>query len=204
MTSDKHDPIAVPSPHYICPACDGELPPTEARIEVICSDDTPRQEPLECVVRDATGDDRRAIEAICDQAYGEVEIDLFGRTFDVFAGDNIVADVDGELAGLVSLAVHAGELAIVVFSVYPRYQGRHVGTRLLEAAVQRASEKGLHTVLAAVSNDDVPMLYFFQRNGFAIREVAVGALIDRIGFAGTGFANIPMRDEIRLRRPVGQ
>ena len=66
----------------------------------------------------------------------------------------------------------------------------------------RAQGKSLPALRAAVSNDDMPALYFYQRHGFAIIDVATGLLADRLGYAGVGFAGIPIRDEIRLRRPV--
>ena len=68
-------------------------------------------------VRDAVAADRHDIEAICDRAWGETEFDSFGATFDVMSGTNVIAEVDGSLAGLVSLAVHGGEMAIVLLTV---------------------------------------------------------------------------------------
>ncbi len=192
----------VPYPQHHCPVCGKELPLVEARLTITCADHPIGENPLEFDVRDATPQDRLAIEAICDQAWGETDLDAFGTTFDVTAGENLVAMTDGELAGMVSLAVHEGELAIVLLSVYPRYQGRSVGTALLRAAFERAVEKGLPFVKAAVSNDDIPSLYFYLRMSFVIYDIAIGAIVDTIGATSAGFAGIPIRDEIRLRRPA--
>lgn len=196
------DDIDVPYPHYLCPVDERELPLAEARLSVTCAEHQPRGEQVEFTVHEATSADRRAIEEICDRAWGETEIDVFGRTFDVLACENLIAEVDGELAGVIALAVHGGELALVMYSVYPQHQGRGMGSALLEAAVERAREKSLPALRAAVSNDDMPLLYFFQRHGFAIIDVSAGLLADKLGYAGVGFAGIPIRDEIRLRRPV--
>jgi GNAT superfamily N-acetyltransferase len=89
-----------------------------------------------------------------------------------------------------------------MYSVYPQFQGGGVGSALLEAAAGLAGERSLGAMKAAVSNDDLPLLYFYQRHGFAISEIVPGLLSDKLGFAGVGFAGIPIRDEIRLRRPV--
>jgi ribosomal protein S18 acetylase RimI-like enzyme len=89
-----------------------------------------------------------------------------------------------------------------MYSVYPQYQGRGIGSALLKAAYRRAVEKSLPALKAAVSNDDLPLLYFYQRHGFSLAEIANGLLADKLGYAGVGFAGIPIRDEIRLRRPV--
>lgn len=194
--------VDVPYPHYLCPVDGNELPLAEARMSVTCAEHQPKGERIRFEVREATPSDRHAIEEICDRAWGETEIDVFGRTFDVLASDNIVA-MDGErLLGLMSCTVHGGELAIVLYSVYPDKQGRGIGSALLEAATNMAASRSLQAVKAAVSNDDLPLLYFYQRHGFAIADIATGLLSDRLGYAGVGFAQIPIRDEIRLRKPV--
>lgn len=197
-----HDDVEVPYPQYLCPVDGKELPLAEARMSVTCAEHQPRGDALGFTVREAHPGDRHAIEEICDRAWGETEIDVFGRTFDVLACDNIVA-VDGDdLLGLISCAVHGGELVVVMYSVYPHFQGRGVGSQLLDAAAALAASRSLTSVRAAVSNDDLPLLYFYQRHSFSITEVATGLLADKLGYAGVGFAGIPIRDEIRLRRSV--
>lgn len=198
-----HENVEVPYPQYLCPVDGRELPLAEARMSVTCAEHQPRYEKVPFTVREAVAADRHAIEEICDRAWGETEIDVFGRTFDVLACENLIAtNDDGEMVGLISCAVHGGELVVVMYSVYPQYQGRGVGSALLDAAASMAVSRSLQSVKAAVSNDDLPLLYFYQRHGFALTEVARGLLADRLGYAGVGFAGIPIRDEIRLRRPV--
>lgn len=192
----------VPSPQYHCPACGKELPLSEARLTITCGQHKVESEAIEFDVRDAGPSDRLAIEAICDQAWGETDIDAFGATFDVFTCENIVVESGGELAGLVSLAVHEGELVVVLVSVYPRFQGCGVGAALLRAAFDRAGEQRLPFVKVTASNDDIPSLYFYMRLGFVIYDIAIGSIADAIGSTSAGFAGIPIRDEVRLRRPV--
>ncbi len=201
MSAFSDEDLEVPYPHYQCPICGDELPVPEARVTVTCARHHEGQA-VEFEVRDARSADKSAIEEICDRAWGETEIDVFGRTFDVLALDDIVAVSDGELLGLVSLAVHGGELAIVLLSVYPRYQGAGVGRALIQAADVRAREKGLPFMKASASNDDVPSLYFYMRQGFVIYDIAIGTIADSLGTASPGFAGIPIRDEVRLRKPV--
>lgn len=196
--------MEVPYPQYRCPLCGKGLPLNEARITVTCAEDMPREEPLEFAVRRAGEEDRdrREIEEICDRAWGETEIDVFGHTYDVLAGINLIAAIDGTLVGLLSLAVYKGELAIVLLSVYPEYQGRGVGSALVSAATEYAADKGLPGLVCGVSNDDMPSLYFYQRQGFRIYDVEVGGRVLEDGSMPGGFSDIPVRDEIRLRRAV--
>jgi len=196
------DSVEVPYPQYHCADCGKELPLTEARLTVTCADHRADGEPVDVTVRQAIPADRHDIEAICDQALGETEVDAFGRTFDVLACENLVAEADGRFAGIISLAGDGGDLAITLLSVYPPFQGRGVGSALVGAAVERAASRGLPAVKVAVSNDDIPSYSFYQRHGFAIDTVERGLLADRYGSATPGFSGIPVRDEIRLRRSV--
>jgi len=197
------DSVEVPYPQYLCPVDGRALPLAEARMSVTCAEHQPHGQRLVFSVREASDRDRHDIEEICDRAWGETEIDVFGQTFDVLASMNLVAvDEEDELIGLMSCTVHGGDLAVVMYSVYPAYQGRGVGSALLDAAVALAASRSLIAVKAAVSNDDLPLLYFYQRHGFVIADIATGLLADKLGYAGVGFSGIPIRDEIRLHRPV--
>ena len=195
------DLFDLPFPQYRCRSCGKDLPLNDARLSVTCAEhqDTPR---IEFSVREATSADRHSIEEICDRALGETDVDVYGKTFDVLSGVNVVAESDGNLAGLLSLAVEGGGLAIVLLSVYPDFQGQGVGRALLAEADSIAAARRLPCLRAAVSNDDIPQLYFYQRHGFHIEEIAVGAVADQLGSAVAGFSGIPVRDEIRLRRAV--
>jgi GNAT superfamily N-acetyltransferase len=200
--SSDSEKVDLPYLHYQCPRCGKELPLSEARITVTCTEHRPADEAVAFSVRGAKPADRRAVEEICDSAWGETEIDCFGRTFDVLEADNIIAEVDGRLAGLISLAIDRGEQAVVMLSVYPEHQGAGIGAALLEEAVARAEAAGLPFVKVATSNDDIPALYFYQRHRFLLYEIETGVLVDHHGAVLSGFANIPIRDEVRLRRPA--
>lgn len=189
----------LPFPQYRCPECEKDLPLGEARMTVTCADHVER-EPVEFSVRRAESADRVAVETICDRALGETVVDVFGETFDVMEGLNLMAEADGKLLGLLSLAIRRGELSIVLLSVYPEHQGTGVGAALLAAADELAAQRGIAFLRAAVTNDDIPLIYFYQRHGFAISDIAVGEIADRFGAATPGFSAIPVRDEIRLRK----
>lgn len=191
----------LPFPHYRCPTCGKDLPLGEARMTVTCAGHNEQPE-VEFSVRRAAESDRSAIETICDRALGETIVDTFGRTFDVLTGINLIAEAKGDLIGLMSLTVAEGEATVVFLSVYPEYQGTGVGSVLLKAADELAAERGLPFMRAAITNDDMPLLYFYQRHGFSIYEVGIGEVADRFGSATPGFASIPVRDEIRVRRAV--
>jgi GNAT superfamily N-acetyltransferase len=196
-----NDEFELPFPQYRCPTCGKDLPLGEARMMVTCAAHV-TSDAVEFSVRKATDADEDAIELLCERALGETDVDVFGTTFDVLAGVNLVAIAADEVVGLLSIAIFAGEVSIVLLSVYPDYQGKGVATALLKAADEFAAKRGLSFLRAAITNDDIPQLYFYQRHGFAIYEVAVGEVADRFGSASAGFSGIPVRDELRLRRAV--
>lgn len=189
----------MPFPQYRCPTCSKDLPLGEARLTVTCGDHV-SGEAVEFAVRHATDADRPAIEQICDAALGETEVDVYGGTFDVLRSINLVAESGGRLVGLLSFVIDGGEIAVVLMSVYPEFQGKGVGSALVEDAIEFAAQRNVVSVRVAVTNDDVSTLYFFLRHGFTIYECAVGEVVDRLGSAVPGFSGIPVRDEIRLRR----
>jgi len=195
------DAFELPFPQYRCPTCDKDLPLGEARMTVTCAAHT-QSEAVEFEVRKATVDERAEIVLLCERALGETDVDVFGRTFDVLSGVNLVAVAAGAVVGLLSLAIDRGEASVVLLTVYPDFQGKGVGSALLTAANDLAAKRGLNFLRAAITNDDIPQIYFYQRHGFAIYEVAVGEIADRFGSATPGFSGIPVRDEIRLRRAV--
>jgi GNAT superfamily N-acetyltransferase len=195
------DAFELPFPQYRCPMCGKDLPLGEARMTVTCASHM-ESEKVEYSVRRATEADEDAIELLCERALGETDVDIYGRTFDVLSGINFIAMAGEELAGLLSLAIDRGEASIVLLSVYPDFQGKGVGGALIKAADEFASSRNLKFLRTAVTNDDIPQIYFYQRHGFAIYEVAVGDVADRFGSATPGFSGIPVRDEIRLRRAV--
>ena len=196
-----NDEFELPFPQYRCTTCGKDLPLGEARLTVTCASHV-RADHIEYEVRLANAEDEGAIELLCERALGETDVDVFGSTFDVLAGVNLIAVQGEELLGLLSSTIRDGELSIVLVSVYPDYQGKGVATELLQAADKLACERGLSFMRAAITNDDIPQLYFYQRHGFALYDVAVGEVADRFGSASPGFSSIPVRDELRLRRAV--
>lgn len=191
----------LPFPHYRCPTCGKDLPLGEARVTVTCGHHKSREDG-QFTVRRSTEADKAAIETICDRALGETIVDVFGQTFDVLTAVNLIAEEDGELVGLLSLVVMGGEATVIFLSVYPEHQGTGVGSVLLNEADVFARERGLTFLRAATTNDDIPLLFFYQRHGFTLYEARVGEVADRFGAATPGFSSIPVRDEFRLRRAV--
>ncbi|MBI5955750.1 MAG: GNAT family N-acetyltransferase, partial [Chloroflexi bacterium] len=102
------------------------------------------------------------------------------------------------LAGCLSYSIEGSDLVIVMLNVLPEHQRSGLGGKLVSWVVDLAKTKSLSRVIVATSNDDLPAIYFYQRRGFRLSQVAADAIARHHGGPEPGFAGIPVRDEVRL------
>lgn len=123
-----------------------------------------------------------------------------GELVDALACPGFVAEMDGQPVGLLTYQDHAGDVEIAYLQVSLR--GRGIGTRLIEAVAQRTAARRLWLV---TTNDNVDALRFYQRRGFTIAEVRIGAVVEsrrslKPSIPEVGYHGIPLRDELVLER----
>jgi GNAT superfamily N-acetyltransferase len=81
-----------------------------------------------------------------------------------------------------------------------------IATALIDRVKQIAKEAGVGKVIVQTSNDNTHAIRFYQRRGFTIREIRIGAmeiarqLKPSIPFIGED--GIPLRDEIEFEIDV--
>lgn len=84
---------------------------------------------------------------------------------------SIAAVVDGELAGSISLMMHTAarrrHFGAVGMMVAPDFQGRRVGSALIDAAITQARRIGLHRVELEVFEDNPRAVRLYESRGFA-------------------------------------
>ncbi len=162
-------------------------------------------------IRLATAADHPRIEELALYFWDETVVDCFDRRYDVMACPAFLACDAGEIVGVASFVVEEAWKAavLVMLHVLPDYQGLGGGWSLVDAVCNEARGRGLGRVLVATTNDDLPALSLYQRCGFRITEVVTGRVAQdharEGGLAGrelTGFAGIPVRDEVRLEIQV--
>jgi ribosomal protein S18 acetylase RimI-like enzyme len=121
-----------------------------------------------------------------------------GSLVDALACPGLVAEHDGERVGIVTFDVDDGDVEIVYLEVTtPR---ANVGTALLDAVQERTGARRLWLV---TTNDNLDALRFYQRRGFRISEIRIGAVEAarrslKPSIPETGRHGIPIRDEIVL------
>jgi ribosomal protein S18 acetylase RimI-like enzyme len=176
-----------------------------ARLAVVAAVQRDAVPPL--AIRQATPADRPRLEELALYFWDETVVDCFDRRFDVMACPAFLACDAGEIMGVASFAIEEAWNAavLVMLHVLPDHQGRGGGRSLVDAVCNDARERGLARVLVATTNDDLPALSLYQRCGFHITEIVIGRVAQDHAREGrlagcdlTGFAGIPVRDEVRL------
>jgi len=141
--------------------------------------------------------------------WGEDEVECFARTYPIAALPAYVRSAhrrlrltvacDGdEIVGMASYTKEGRTAILVTFNVLPKSQGRGAARALVSAMTDELCAEGVDRVVVATTNDNLPALVFYQRLGFVITGVKVGAVLEHHGGVISGFAGIPIRDEIQL------
>lgn len=82
-------------------------------------------------------------------------------------------------------------------------QGRGVGRRLVQAAVDLTAAEGVTTLLVATAAADIGNLRFYQRQGFRMRSIERDAFTAATGYPpGLRIDGIELRDRVWLDRAV--
>jgi len=195
------------NPLYYCPLSDKFINLAEADFLVVskgAKQDLPRPgeavAQANIVLRRAYDQEAGEIEDICRYFWDETEIHCFDQSFDVSDCVNVLALAEGEIAGMLSWKKLDDELIIIVLNVYPEFQGQGIGRMLLKEAIEQGRKQGCRVVKVATSNDDLAALCLYQKMGFRLTAVAIGAIAEHHGREIAGFGGIPVRDEVRLER----
>ena len=153
------------------------------------------------VVRPATAADAAWILTQLDEEWGGPVMWADGRAFDCLALPPLIAE---PVAGFAIYEV-AGERAELVLLEAMRL-GRGIGTALVEALVELLQGQGVRELWLTTTNDNLDALRFYQRRGFRLMEVRAGAMDEyrkrKPTMPETGEFDIPLRDELRLVRPI--
>jgi acetyl coenzyme A synthetase (ADP forming)-like protein len=115
----------------------------------------------------------------------------------------LIGSLDGRIVALADYARLRDErVAEAAFAVHDDFQGRGVGTRLLERLADAAAAVGIEEFVAEVLPDNAHMLAVFQAAGFdVVRELAGGEVEVRFPIAPTPRYRdrVAVRDHVAVR-----
>jgi GNAT superfamily N-acetyltransferase len=185
-----------------CSRCGKFVDWAEARLQVVC-ECRARLELPPVLVREGRDEDRAAVMDLFRRDFGRTKIVAFGSIVALDDAPALVAVMKGELAGALAYRLRGDGLHIVALATDATWQRSGVGGHLVAEAELLARRLHLTRVMFCTTNDNLPSLYFYQRRGYVISEVAVGSLTPLHQPPGnTGFAGIPVRDEVRLEKQL--
>ena len=184
-----------------CSRCGKFVDWEDARLQVICNC-RPRIEMPPVLVREATDADRAAARALFERDFGRTKIIAFGEVMDVDAMPALVAVVTEDPAGALAYRLLGDALHVVALATDPMWQRSGVGAYLIAEAELLARRLKLARLVVATTNDNLPALYFYQRRGYRLTELAPDSVIAHSRPVQPGFAGIPVRDEIRLEKKL--
>jgi GNAT superfamily N-acetyltransferase len=129
-----------------------------------------------------------------------------GVLVDALEHPAVLAWSDDGLAGAATYVIDGDACELLTLHAATRRTG--IGSALLDAVRDRASEAGCTRLWVVTTNDNVEALRFYQRRGFRLVLVRPGA-VDRSRetlkpeIPELGEHGIPLRDELELEMPIG-
>ncbi len=155
-------------------------------------------------IRALRAEDRERVRAILIERWTALQIVNHGQLYQADELPGFVAVQHGEIRGLLTYSIEAGQCEVV--SLDSLAEGQGIGTALLAAVEDPARAAGCRRVWLITTNDNLHALGFYQKRGFVLVAVHRNALaVSRrlkpsIPFIGIG--GIPLRDEIELEKTL--
>jgi ribosomal protein S18 acetylase RimI-like enzyme len=185
-----------------CARCGHVVDWGEARLQIVCGC-RPRVELPMVFTREANDDEKAEALDLFKRDFGRTQVAGFGDVIALGETSMLVAEVEGEMGGALAWKRRDDALEIVALGTDPLWQRAGVGGHLLAEAELVARRERLPRLVVAVSNDNLPAMYFYQRHGFRITGVVPYARTQHVEPPGSpGFAHIPVLDEVRLEKRV--
>jgi ribosomal protein S18 acetylase RimI-like enzyme len=132
--------------------------------------------------------------------WGGEEMITHGRVYRPEQLEGFVVEDGEEWIGLLTFAMEEGECEIT--SLDSLREGKGLGSRLIDQAIEEATSRGCQRLFLITTNDNLNALGFYQKRGFEIAAIYRGAVNDsrkiKPGIPLVGYNNIPLRDEIEL------
>ena len=147
--------------------------------------------------------DQGWIDRLPTERWGSGQVVMQGRVCDARDQPGLVA---GGQDGLATFAIdHATPIAdlVTIDAVTP---GRGMGSALVAALIEHLRARNIRHLRVTTTNDNLDALRFYQRRGFRILTVCLGAVDTarrlKPSIPAVGAYGIPIRDEIDLERQV--
>lgn len=158
-------------------------------------------EDLSVQVRPLSEQERAWVDEFMAEEWGAPIVVSRGRVHRASELPGFVAVEGGERIGLLTYRIEDDACEIV--TIDSLREGVGVGSALVEAVADAARRAGCRRLWFITTNDNLPMLRFSQKRGFALVAVYPNALAESRKLKDislVGLDGIPLRDELELER----
>ncbi|MCL2202368.1 MAG: GNAT family N-acetyltransferase [Defluviitaleaceae bacterium] len=143
---------------------------------------------------------RERIQPILDATWRGPFLAINGKLWDSRVMPGYAALREGEILGYILYVFHPDACEIMVLHSLAENGG--VATALIEEAKGQVKAEGVAKIIVQTSNDNTRAFRFYQRRGFVLREIRLGAIARSRAVKPviplTGRDGIPLRDEIEF------
>ncbi len=152
-------------------------------------------------LRPLTSADRAVVTQILVREWGAAEVLALslGEPVDASALPGWLAEQDGEVVGLLTYLTDGDVVELVTINAFA---GGGVGAALLAELVAHCRAAGVRAIRLTTTNDNTRALRFYQRAGFRLTALHVGAVAEarkrKPEIPELGLDGIPIRDELEL------
>jgi len=185
-----------------CGRCGKFVDWQDSRLQVVCGC-RPHLELPPVLVREASPADREKALELFKRDFGPAQLVAYGEAISLDHAAALVAETDNEIAGALAWRPFDGALHILALATDAMWQRAGVGGHLVAEAELLARRQGLPRVIVTIANDNLPALYFYQRQGYRISAILRDSIAAHTrGQQAVGFAGIPILDEIQLAKEI--
>jgi ribosomal protein S18 acetylase RimI-like enzyme len=151
-------------------------------------------------IRELTVDDASWLRTFLLEHFGSTRVVSRGVLHRVGSLPGFVALSTGEPAGLLSYSVVARELEVV--TLHAAVSGQGIGSALLAAARERATDLACTRLWLITTNDNRPAIRFYERAGLTLAQVHRGAVAEarriKPEIPKLGYGGVPIEDELEF------
>ena len=159
-----------------------------------------RIEPLNYEIHMVDDAIRAKIHPILDETWGAPYLAINGKLWDSRTMPGFAAVSGDEVLGYLLYEFHDNVCEIMVLESVAQNIG--IATALIEKEKQTTKANGMNKIIVQTSNDNTHAFRFYQRRGFTINEIRLGAMNEarklKPSIPLIGEDNIPLRDEIEF------
>jgi len=160
----------------------------------------PHRTESDLVIRRSEASDAPLVRSFMEERWGGEPLVINCKFYHPSTLPGFLVFHKDELIGCLIYELQEAEREIIVFEIVDRHQG--IGSRLLRQFIVEAAKEGCRRVHLMTTNDNLDALRFYQRRGFTLCGIRLGASAAareiKPSLIETGDYGIPVRDEILL------